>query len=213
MSGVFLVRHGQTDWNRERRFQGHIDIELNTQGQNEAERLGLRLEVEGIAAIYTSDLVRAEATAQPLARRVKLPIVALPGLKERHYGIFEGLTPREIALRHPREHGCWSSYDPGFVIPEGESQDGFRDRILAAIDALIERHRGEEILIVTHGGALDMVYRRCLGLPWNAPRTCPVPNAALNLLATREEKVQIRSWADTLHLEPDWPAWGAGARS
>ncbi len=203
MSLVYLIRHGQTDWNRERRFQGHRDIGLNAEGHSEARRLAGRLAGERIAACYSSDLARARATALPSAEVLGLEVVERACLRERDYGIFEGLTIPEIVLRHPLEYARWTTHDPTYAIPDGESQEGFRDRIFACVDALVTAHRPLPILVVTHGGALDMLYRRAQGLPWDQPRSCPVPNAAVNLLDITEGQVRILSWADDGQLSED----------
>jgi probable phosphoglycerate mutase len=205
MTLLYVVRHGQTDWNRARRFQGHIDIPLNAAGRQEAERLALRLSATRFAAIYCSDLERTRQTSEPCATRVGLTVQSLPALRERNYGIFEGLTAAEIASRYPQESARWMTHDSRFVIPAGESQEGFRDRIFACLDALAARHADDApLLIVTHGGALDMLYRRAFSLPWDAARSCPVPNAALNRVEVLGDAVRILDWANVEHLAVGW---------
>jgi probable phosphoglycerate mutase len=204
MTRVILVRHGQTDWNRERRFQGHIDVPLNDVGQAEAGRLALCLGRQSLAAIYSSDLARALQTARPVALAQGLALNTAPDLRERNYGVFEGMTLEEIATQFPQECDRWRSHDPDYRIPNGESQFQFRSRIFLAVDAIAMRHPASTILIVTHGGALDMYYRRAHSLAWDAPRSCPVPNAAINLLDWTPDRVSVLTWASSGHLAEHW---------
>lgn len=208
---ILLVRHGQTDWNRARRFQGHTDIPLNAVGIEEARRLAQRLSVEPLEAVYSSDLLRAFETARPSAQRHLLVAEPSAELRERSYGIFEGLTVAERAARFPLEHARWASHDPSYVIPGGESQETFRERIFAAVDRIAARHAGRAILIVTHGGGLDMIYRRALSCRWDAERSCPIPNAALNRVAWTPTGSLIVQWGDVAHLGDENRASGQAA--
>ena len=116
---VLAVRHGETAWNVDTRLQGQIDISLNSTGQEQARRLAEALAEEGVEAIVASDLVRARDTAQAVADRTGLPLVTDAGLRERHFGIFQGHTYAEVEQRWPDESARWRKRDPGFGAPGG----------------------------------------------------------------------------------------------
>jgi uncharacterized phosphatase len=138
MTTLLLVRHGETDWNAEGKLQGHTDRPLNDYGRSQAMRLAQQLDGGGIAAIYASDLARARETAEILGERLGLPVVVDPDLREKNWGTWEGLTSDE------RLH----------VTYEGETSEEHRERTLRAVRRIVERHPGERIVVVTHGGSL-----------------------------------------------------------
>lgn len=199
---LLLVRHGETAWNAEHRIQGHLDIPLSPHGIRQAARLAERLADEPIEAIYSSPLVRARLTAEPLAGRTGVAITAEPRLCERSFGVFEGLTLNEIAARHPEGFRQWRERDPNWAMEGGESGRTLIDRVLAALHDIVERHRGGTVLAVAHGGVLDVVYRAARGLAWHAPREHQMLNASVNRLRaeTPPLALAIIEWGDTTHL-------------
>lgn len=212
---ILFIRHGETDWNRIKRIQGHIDIPLAESGLEQAQRLARRIarEVEQGArldAIYSSDLQRAQQTARPIADALRLPLHLREGLRERSYGAFQGHDSDEIALRFPDEYAQWQTRDPGFTPPEGESQRAFYHRVLHAIEALIAAHPGARIACVAHGGVLDCVRRFACALPLDAPRNYSLLNTSLNVVDFADGGASIVSWADVRHL--DTPAEDDGFR-
>jgi probable phosphoglycerate mutase len=200
--GLIVVRHGETDWNRIRRLQGHTDIALNETGIEQAARLALALAGEPIAAIHSSDLARALATAEPVAAGLGLTVRRNALLRERNYGILEGKTFGEIRDQHPDEAERMRLRDALHAMPNGESQDAFYRRIVDAVTAIadaesrFERDPQSKVLIVTHGGVLDMLYRAALGLPLDAERACPIPNAAINRLTFDQGRFTVNLWAE-----------------
>jgi probable phosphoglycerate mutase len=200
MTELILIRHGETDWNLQHRFQGQIDVPLNARGLAQAERLAERLAKEAIDALACSDMQRARQTASPTALRLSLAPDAIPGLREQGFGVLEGLALHEILEQHPREWDQWRRHDPDYALPGGENVRSFHARVIAAVLALGAQHPHRRIAVVTHGGALDMVYRTALGLPLDGPRTCPIPNAGLNRLRVVGERIEIIAWADDAHV-------------
>jgi probable phosphoglycerate mutase len=200
MTELILIRHGETDWNREHRFQGQIDVPLNASGLAQAERLAGRLAAETLDAMVCSDLLRARQTAAPAAQRLSLEPDPQPGLREQGFGVLEGLALPEILERYPAEWAAWRRHDPDYALPGGEAVREFHARVLAALRELAARHAGRTLAVVTHGGVLDMVYRTAHGLPLSGPRTCPIPNAGLNRLRVIGASIEIVSWAEDAHV-------------
>ncbi|MEX2645394.1 MAG: histidine phosphatase family protein [Gaiellaceae bacterium] len=141
---IILARHGETDWNLERRWQGHSDRPLNETGRAQAEELAEQLAGEPIAAVYSSDLVRAHETARIVAARLGLDVVAVPGLRERRFGSWEGLRDVEVEHRFPDAHGP----------PDGETREEMLRRVLESLEAIAAAHAGETVLVVCHGGPI-----------------------------------------------------------
>lgn len=202
---VLFIRHGETDWNRIKRIQGHIDIPLATSGVEQAQRLAERLAIEAregsrLDAVYSSDLLRAQQTAQPFADVLGLSLQLNKGLRERNYGAFQGHDSDEIASRFPDEYAQWQTRDPGFSPPEGESQRVFYHRVLHAIEPIVAAHPDGRIAVVAHGGVLDCVYRFANGLPLDAPRTYALLNTSVNLVDYEAGRATVVSWADVTHL-------------
>jgi probable phosphoglycerate mutase len=161
---VYLARHGETSWNREGRWQGHTDIALNDAGRAQARALGELLRGRDIGRIHTSDLLRAKETAQAVAAVLGVAdLVVDRALRERSFGIFEGLTRKECELRHP-EH--WAGYraDPARVPPGAESQAALADRMHEAVlRAVSASHDAAPILVVSHGGSIRALIARATG--------------------------------------------------
>ncbi len=196
-----IVRHGETDWNVERRIQGHIDIPLNAVGRAQAEATAVGLAGHAFVAAYSSDLVRAWQTAEAAARRIGLELKPDPGLRERHYGVFQGLTVAEAAQRLPAAHARYLVRDPHYDFEVGESLSHTAARVVAAIEALAASHPGQTVLLVSHGGVLDVCYRRATGRELSLPRDFPIPNAALNWIEVGPVGWRLLTWADRRHLE------------
>lgn len=196
-----IVRHGETAWNAEHRVQGQLDIPLNEIGLRQAQAVGRTLKDERFDAIYSSDLVRARQTAQPSANLFSMKILLEKDLRERHYGIFERLTYAEVKVRYPEDYARFEARDPEYAFRTGESLKDFSARSIAVISRIVNEHEDESILVFTHGGVLDKLYRFITGLPLSAERNFGIPNAGLNRVELTPSGWQIRSWADAAHLE------------
>lgn len=197
-----LVRHGETAWNAERRLQGHLDIPLNATGEVQARATARSLAGHRFHAAYSSDLQRARQTAGAVAAALGLEIRHDPALRERHYGVFQGLTYDEAQARFPSDYARFHSRDPDFAFAgQGESLNGFAARIVAALTAIAVRHPGEQVLVVTHGGVLDIAHRLATGKPLGAARDFTIPNAALNWLAHDADGWTLEAWAEQSHLD------------
>lgn len=193
-----IVRHGETDWNAQRRIQGQIDIPLNDTGRQQAAATAEGLIGQTFAAIYSSDLQRAHDTAAATAGRLGLPVKVEAGLRERHYGEFQGLTQDEIKARADYER--YINRDTSFAFGNGESLAGFAERIKNTLNMLAQQHGGEDILIFAHGGVLDVIYRIATHRPLETARDFPIPNAALNWIEVGNPDWQLLAWGVQDHL-------------
>jgi broad specificity phosphatase PhoE len=152
-AGILLVRHGQTDWNRDRRVQGWTDVPLNDEGRRQARALAATLDGRPFAAVYSSDLARALETAHIVVAERQLPVTPLEELREKHFGSWEGLTDAEVLSRFPDAHVTgWG---------DGETTDEMAARVVAAVQRISDAHPGDDVLVVTHGGPIRAVLRHC----------------------------------------------------
>ena len=197
---ILAIRHGETLWNVDSRIQGHLDIGLNDTGRWQAERLGLALKDEPIAAIYASDLSRAHDTALAVSRHTGVPVQAEPGLRERSFGEFEGRTFAEIETELPAQAQRWRQRDPAFTPAGGESLLMLEARVLSVAGRLAAQHPGEQIALFAHGGVMDILYRAATRLDLQAARTWALGNTAVNRLLWSPEGFSLVGWADVQHL-------------
>ena len=197
---ILAIRHGETLWNVDSRIQGHLDIGLNATGRWQAERLGMALKDEPIAAIYASDLSRAHDTALAVSRHTGVPVQPEPGLRERSFGEFEGRTFAEIEIECPEQARRWRQRDPTFTPAGGESLLMLEARVLSVAARLALQHPGEQIALFAHGGVMDILYRAATRLDLQAARTWALGNTAVNRLLWSPEGFSLVGWADVQHL-------------
>ena len=200
---LIVVRHGETTWNREKRMQGTTDTQLSDVGRAQAQALGRRLAARPFGALYSSDLSRARDTARAIAEHAGIPLVEDARLQERRFGIFEGLVAAEIIARYPEEHARFASRDPDYEVPGGESARAFTRRCLGCLAEIADRHRGAEVVVVTHGLVLDALYRAANRLDHGAPRPVPLINASVNHFAYGAGTWRMELWGDVSHLAAD----------
>src|SRR5690606_21822390 len=203
MTEIWFIRHGETAWNHEGRLQGWQDIELNAAGREQAAQLAAHMATleQPFDALYSSDLQRAHTTAEPLAGELSLRIRTEPGLRERGFGVLEGLDLANIDEIAPEAAAARNSRDPLRPIEGGESLGQFQARILATVNELAQRHAGERILAVTHGGVLDIIWRHASGVALDGPRPVPLLNASINRLGVDGRQWQLLDWGDIAHLD------------
>jgi 2,3-bisphosphoglycerate-dependent phosphoglycerate mutase len=201
MTELILLRHGETDWNRELRFQGHVDVALNAIGLEQARRLARRLAGERAHRLYASDLLRAQQTALPVGLQLGLSSVSDPALREQSFGRVDGMKVDDIKANHPQAWEGWLRFQEDFCMPEGETTRQFHARVMDAVHRLVAAHPGETLVVVTHGGVLDMIFRTARSLGLSGPRKSDIPNAGLNRVRVHEGGIDILTWADVKHLE------------
>jgi probable phosphoglycerate mutase len=205
MTEIWLVRHGETPWNAERRVQGWEDIDLNETGVEQARALGRHIKKltqagQRLDAVYTSDLKRAHATAQTVAREVGLPLNIHEGVRERHFGVLQGLVYDEMDAHAPEAAAIWRARDPNAELPGGESLGFFYARVVEAINEIAARHVGQCVMVVSHGGAMDIIWRHANQVSLQAPRQAPLLNASLNRLNVSPQGWSVIRWGDVDHL-------------
>ena len=203
MTEILLIRHGETHWNKEGRMQGQNDSPLTPLGLHQARQLASRLKDVSFTTLYSSDLGRAHQTARCIADATGHEVRADTGLRERCFGIFEGLTNAEIQVQHPEEHVRFATRNPDYAVPGGESTVQFRDRCVACLESIAQRHVGETVVVVSHGLVLDMVYRTANGMPLDVPRGFPLLNCAVNTFRHSPAGWLAVAVGDVSHLAAD----------
>ncbi len=198
-----LIRHGETIWNAEARMQGQQDSPLTEQGIAQASAVARRLQHEEIDHIYASDLPRVVATAQPLADLLNRAIIFEPRLRERHYGIFEGLTYGDMERDHGTLYQAYRTqrYEADFSIPGAETIRQLVERGAAIMQVLAERHQGERLVIFSHGGTLSAILRTVLGIPLGGKHTFRLANGSINRIVWAAPDWQVITLGDVAHLQ------------
>lgn len=203
---VYLIRHGETDWNLSGRWQGHADVPLNELGLRQARLLGRRLAQEGVRfdAIYSSDLARAFQTAWELGAAVKVPVQLLPSLREIDLGAWSGLTHEEIKERFPVELELLRQ---GQDIPRGggETMSALRRRVVGAVEAIAGHHGGETLALVTHGGCVRALLSHVDSLTAGDifKRYPHIGNTSITTLRVAPDAWEVVAVNDMAHLEAE----------
>lgn len=189
MTTILLARHGESDWNRERRWQGHADRALTARGREQARALAERLRDIRLDGIYSSDLERARATAATVAAARGLPVQELAALREVDVGSWSGLTRDEAEERYPDDFARWLGGGAGWR--DGESYDEMSARVLEAVAGIVADHPDGRVLVVSHGGPIRAIHAAALGMEVHEYRRLrPVePNARLSAVCTENGRL------------------------
>jgi len=210
---LIVIRHGETEWNAEGRIQGHQDVHLNERGKMQADAAAERLRGESIDAFYCSDLKRAMQTAAPISDAVKSAIVADDRLREWKLGVLEGLVPGEAEVREPEAYRIYSEKDPEADIPGGESIRQRYERATHCVQEIVSEWPAGRIIVVTHGGVLDDLYRFSKTIALDAKRNWGLYNCGINIFRIENGNWTIENWGDIAHLAEigsmaDWEGEG-----
>lgn len=202
-STIYLIRHGETDWNLAGRWQGHTDVPLNDLGLRQARLVALRFQTEKIAfdAIYSSDLTRAYQTAWEIGAAVRVPVQLYPPLREIDLGTWSGLHYDEIRQRFPVEARL---LEEGQDIPRGggETLSALRRRVVEAVECILAHRDGETIALVTHGGCIRMLLAHAVGFSGDGFKRFPhIGNTSISILQCHQDRWEIMSSNDMQHLE------------
>ncbi len=186
MTTILLARHGESDWNRDRRWQGHADRPLTDLGREQARELAERLANTELDAVYASDLERARETAAIVAERHRLPVEKLADLREVDVGSWSGLTRAEAEERFPDAFRRWTVGGEGW--DDGETYEQLSERVVGALSTIAERHPGARVLVVAHGGSIRAVHAAALGMDVHTYRRIQrvEPNATLSAVCVED---------------------------
>lgn len=194
---VIIVRHAETLWNAEGRRQGHLDSPLTEIGESQAIALAERLSQDSFSVLYSSDLGRAYKTARYISKKTGHSILVEERLRERNLGIFDGLSKMQILKRYSTEY---HNYKTNGIIPNGESTIERFNRAVSCIEELAQRHFGETIVIVSHGGILDSLFRHTFSIPLDVPRNFLILNASYNVFYYKSGIWALQTWGDISHM-------------
>ena len=200
MTTIFFIRHGQTLWNKNLKYQGHSDIELSAEGMRQAEQVAFRLRREPFTAVYSSDLKRAFFTAEKVAAQHSLTVEAMPEFREVGFGEWEGLKYEQIYAGWSAEIEKFFRAPSQVAIPGGENFLDVQKRTDRAIRLLRQRHEGECIAVVTHGGAIRTILCSALGIHLDNLWSFRQDNTAVNIVEYEERQNMLRLVNDVNHL-------------
>lgn len=204
---LFVVRHGETDSSRERRFAGWRDVPLPEEGRRQCEAAARALAEVPVAAVYASPLERARASAEVIAKPHRLELRVRDAFREMGFGQWEGLTRAEVAARFPRDWEVWSIAPERFEAPGGESLDAVARRVAAGIAALRGEHHGRTVVLVTHAIVARLIVLAALGLGPGRLWSVDAAPAGISELEYRDDWVTVHRMNTLAHLD------GAGGRA
>ena len=199
---IIAVRHGETEWNKEGKQQGHLNSNLTELGIRQAQAIANGLSKYSIDEFYCSDLGRAVQTAKIISNITGKEFVPDARLREQNLGILQGLTRTAFASRYPEEYSHFISTDPDYKIPGGESIHDRFSRCISCVEEISITHCGKSILIVAHGGVLMSFIHKALDIPLTQKRTFSLLNGSINIFSisdTMEWRLDI--WGDISHLQ------------
>ena len=196
----YLIRHGETVSNIQQRFQGQQDGELSEHGHAQCRTLADRFAGYAFDHLYSSDLGRARDTAMYLAKTTKLQVITDLRLRERHFGVAEGLNWHEVVAQYPEAPENWNKEQ--YTVPGGETRAAFRQRFMDFFNTKTIEHAGQHIAVITHGGVLNFFFRHVIGLEMEYTRAFAIRNTSVNIFSHEDEPVGwcLDTWGDVDHL-------------
>lgn len=197
---LYLTRHGQTDWNIARRYQGHSNTELNQVGIRQAEQLAIRLSKEPIHTIYSSDLSRALTTAKTIATFHQIEPHADARWRELSFGNWEGMTYEEMSAHSPELFDAWMKDSLNVSTPNGETHMQLAERVQAAFNELKANHKDETVLVVGHSGSMQTLLALTLGVDLSRYWQFRVSQTSLSELTVYDDSVVLNLFNDVSHL-------------
>jgi len=199
LARIILIRHGQTEWNRDERFRGRVDIDLDEMGLRQAEAAAQRIAQWEVAAIYSSPLKRAMTTAEIIANRLGLTVEPLEGINDMDFGVWQGLSIGEVKENYPEFFDLWRYSPQRLKIPEGESLEDVQNRVAATIDDLVAKYENGTVALVTHRVVCKVLLCHLLGLDNSHFWQIAQDATAINLFEVRGGITTVRLINDTCH--------------
>lgn len=199
---IYIIRHGETNWNVEGKIQGQTNSSLTQKGIDQARLTAEKLKTVSFTSLYSSDLERARNTAEFLAAyHPQLQIIVDIRLRERKFGYLEGIGHEEFKTNYSDIYEKFRSNDPAYRIPEGESKNDLAKRATAFFNDLVKKHTNDDtILVVTHGGIINMFMRYILGIPYGSERKFSLRNAAVNIVQYKDNDWRLITLGDISHI-------------
>ncbi len=198
---LVFIRHATSTWNDERRIQGQLDPPLSEKGREQARKVATRFRDTPVDALYSSDLSRARETAEAIGEQIGRLPEYLPELREVALGEWEGLQRDEIIARYPEPWSRWVEHPSWDIVPGGEGTDAFEGRVGAAIEGLVKRHQSGRVLVVTHGGVIQVALLRVVGRSSNGLFPFTIENTSVTVLQGAPERLVVGRVNDTCHLD------------
>jgi alpha-ribazole phosphatase/probable phosphoglycerate mutase len=198
---LVFIRHGTSTWNDERRIQGQLDPPLSEKGRDQARKLGARFRDVEVDGFYSSDLSRARETADAISEQIGRAPEFLAELREVALGEWEGLQRAEIVARYPEQWSRWTEHPSWDIVPGGEGTEAFEARVGAAIETLVARHRSGQVLVVTHGGVIQVALLRVVGRSSNGLFPFTIDNTSVTVLQGSPDRLLVGRVNDTCHLD------------
>lgn len=201
MTEIIIIRHGETEWNKTGRFQGHSDVPLSAEGRTQAAALGKNLIVDHVDAIYASDLTRAMETAAPLAARFGLPVISDPQLRELNFGAWEGRNFNDVNAENPNAMKNFYTDPEQADIPESEPFPEFQRRVAGRVREIVAHERGKRVVIVSHGASIRILLADLLSMPIRSIWHLSQLNTAVNKIRFEDDGFAVVTLMnDTSHL-------------
>lgn len=201
MTEIIIIRHGETEWNKTGRFQGHSDVPLSAEGRAQAAALGRNLALDHVDAIYASDLTRAMETAAPLAKRFGLEVISDPLLRELNFGAWEGRHFNDVNAENPNAMKNFYTDPEQADIPESEPFPEFQRRVAGRVREIVAQERGKRIVIVSHGASIRILLADILAMPIRSIWHISQLNTAVNKIRFEDDGFAIVTLMnDTSHL-------------
>jgi len=201
MTEIIIIRHGETEWNKTGRFQGHSDVPLSAEGRAQAAALGQNLALDHVDAIYASDLTRAMETAAPLAKRFGLEVISDPLLRELNFGAWEGRNFNDVNAENPNAMKNFYTDPEQADIPESEPFPEFQRRVAGRVREIVAQERGKRIVVVSHGASIRILLADILAMPIRSIWHISQLNTAVNKIRFEDDGFAIVTLMnDTSHL-------------
>ncbi|WP_416197953.1 MAG: Phosphoglycerate mutase Gpm [Sporanaerobacter sp.] len=203
MQKLYLVRHGESEWNNLKRIQGQKDICLTLKGKKQAEKIANRLVFEEIDIIYSSDLKRASETANIIGEKLNLKVTPSEAFREIQFGSWEGLSIEELTEKNSKEHFIWINEPHNFKMDGAETLYEVQNRAMNKIDSILKSNPDKNILVVSHGATIKTIILGCVGMDIKYYNKMTIGNTSLSMIEFRDHNNVIKLLNDTCHLKED----------
>ena len=198
---IFLIRHGETIWNTKKLIQGQLDSPLTDNGIRQSNLLSQRIKKINPDIIYTSDLKRAIDTANIINQHINKDIIEISGVRERNWGVFQGADWSKVKKFFPTQYKYYRNDSKNYKIPNGESYTQVTKRTMDSLEDIVENHKNQKVVIVTHGGVISPLIRDLLSIPYKTHKKFVISNTSITKLLYNDFGFSILSLGDIAHLE------------